>query len=283
MDNSGDMDTSEIDHLEIESEEEIKRNERFKRVRSDSFRMKKTQSTKVANIGGKMQINDEVTKLEEEIRLVISNTSDYVLHPSEMYYVKKNSLHLPVRSLTTNHLECNHLDKFNEDLLKEEKKKEEEKQELYVKRFNSKKNVKFSVKKVVFEYNDNKELPDFVPTKTNKRGSILSTKSKFSNINKEIPKLSESSDDDSASDSSDNGGLSQKEKEKLNELKRKRQEREIAKKVELEEEIRRKEEIALRLAEEKTSKKNDLNKSNSSGKSKKSSDSSGSKKKGKKK
>jgi hypothetical protein len=280
-----DIDDCEIDKLEDESEEELKRNERFKGVRSDSFRLRKTQSTKVANIGGKLKINDEVTKLEEEIRLVIGNNSDYVLHPSEMFYVKKDKLHLPVRSLTTNLLEFNHLDKFNEDLKKEEKKKEEQNERTYVKRFYSKKNVKFSVKKVVFEYNDNKELPDFVPNSNSKskRNSILSTRSKFSNLNnKEIPNLSESSEDDSA-DSSDDGELSSKEKEKLNELKRKRQEREIAKKVELEEELRRKEEIEKILSEEKLSKKNS-SKSNSSGKnSKNNSNSSGSKKVGKKK
>jgi len=277
-----DLDDLEIDNKETESVEEQKRDERFSRVKSDSLRLKKTQSTKIANISI-FKINDDITKLEEETRLEISNTSEYVLDPTEQYYIKKNKLYMPkmpVRSNTNKQIISDQMDKFIAEIKKDEKKVEDEKEVKYVKRFDTNKSVKFSTKKVVYEYNDDKTLPDFVPKMKAKSNTCSS---KF-NIGGNIPKLPESSDNDSESDDSLvlEDELTEKELEKLKEIKKKREEQEIAKKIENEERQKRKEETEKILSEEKLNKKSG-SKSSSSGKSNKSNSSSNSKKKKKKK
>eukprot|EP00340_Litonotus_pictus_P001035 CAMPEP_0170515394 /NCGR_PEP_ID=MMETSP0209-20121228/1834_1 /TAXON_ID=665100 ORGANISM="Litonotus pictus, Strain P1" /NCGR_SAMPLE_ID=MMETSP0209 /ASSEMBLY_ACC=CAM_ASM_000301 /LENGTH=308 /DNA_ID=CAMNT_0010799863 /DNA_START=9 /DNA_END=936 /DNA_ORIENTATION=- len=250
-------------------EEELRRQEsltlksKFSKINIDVNKRARFQSTKVLN-HNIYKLEDDVTKIEEEIRFELGEKSEYVLDPSETFYSKRaNSMSpglLPNRYNTSNII--GHSYDISGKVEKKEPKekaeeshphfdlKEGEKKEFQPQKMS--KNVKFSVRKVVFEYPDH-DLPDFVPEKKSKKKNMK-------NIEKVV--VSDSSEDDDS-------GLTQKEKEKLAEIKKKREEAQIAKKIEDLKNKKKKEELQAKLNEEKESKSKSSSKGKKGSKSKK--------------
>ena len=149
-----------------------------------------------------LKLDDDVTKIEEEIRFDEVN-SEFVLDPTEKFYVKKNK----VEDKENNSFVYG---RFNTDKLVTLKKQMTESSP-------PKKNVKFSVKKVIFEYPEGNELPDYVPKEIkSKKNSKSKGKKKKNNFQEE---------DD----------LTESEMKKLEEIRQKREEQRLAKLAEQEE------------------------------------------------
>lgn len=238
-------------------------NHNVEKMKTHSF-----QSTKVLkhNI---FMLDDDVKKIEEEIRFDLGNNSEYVLDDSEQYYIRKSLKEQqkagfkPVRFKTCGNINKNplkNLDSLNDN--SDEDSDNEEKKNININRQNvspPRKNVKFSVKKVIFEYPEGDNLPDIL-TKEDEENGV--------NSNKKAKKKKKVLNDDDE--------LSEAELKRLEEVRKKREEQRIAKEIENEEKKKKQEELEAL--------KQETNKSNTSFTSKGSKNSKGGgKKKGKKK
>jgi len=233
----GEGDDEEDEDDEIEKE--IKKQEsltlqKFSKVKVDCERKPRgIQSTKVLKHNS-LKLDNDVVKIEEEVRFEIGEQSEYVLDPSEQFYVKKKILTTNLNNLKKDNNSCNLAKpgqmKYNttkmvssgkKDIFafhdwnkeKEIDKELEKEAEKKIGLMTEKKNVKFSVKKIVFEYKEpEEELPD------------LPIKKKSSKKQKKKENDDEEEEDDS--------GLTEKEREKLREIREKRMKSKLAKQVE---------------------------------------------------
>lgn len=178
---------------------------RFSNAKVESIMHPKSHNPKVL-AHQSYQLNDNVTKIEEEIRFELKETSDYILDSEEKFYFRKTyliSTNVPVNK----NLEMNN-EKFNNNESKPNNKKQEESLE---------KRVKFSVQKIIFEYPMGEELDDYKQK--------ISSKIKKSKESNKVKNKKPANDDD----------LTESERIKLEEVRKQREAAEIAKKLEAEE------------------------------------------------
>lgn len=194
------------------------------------------QSTKVLS-HNTLKLDNDVVKIEEEVRFEIGDNSEYVLDPSEKFYIRKKMVTDNLKKVefkpaptnfgkygTSKEIAKSKIDNYNESNTTEEDHESEMKKKL----LQDKKNVKFSVKKIVFEYKENDdELPDFVPIRKKSSGKVQAKKIKKSSFSSE-----EENNEDKESEEGENDGLSEKERQKLKEIKEQRMKSQLAKEIE---------------------------------------------------
>lgn len=292
MDEEEDKNKMEIDEAQFVSDvfksenisPEVSR--KFSKAKVDSVSSKYRSTNNIVRSINKtkniFQLEDDVVKIEEEIRLDLNKDSEYVLDPSEQFYIKKDELkkiresrddlfdcqanrfhstNLPVNKFLTNSSlniestskEVSKVENEVENQEKDEKIDSDEEFERTRRRFESGKSVKFSVKKVVFEYPEEAECKG---------------QTKFYQSSKVFPNstLKEKENNNSDSDS-DGDGLTEKERQRLEETRKRREEQALAKKVEEEEKLRKK--LELQKLEESSSKNSKNSSKHSKGSSKK--------------
>lgn len=218
-------------------------------VERKKYNILKLNSTKViTHTSNIFKISDDITKIEEEIRFEVGGNSKYVLHQSEKFYCKPDEIK---RSYTSNIINSDAHKKKDEYILNGLNSKEIEEKilsenELNMVKSKTSKNVKFSVKKVIFEYPDQ---PPLVDLKKNSNVKV---------------KILDSSENSGSEDDEDDDELTEKEKLRLKEIKKKRKEQEEAKKVEREEKERRLELIKKEMEEQEKIKRAKSNNSSNS-------------------
>lgn len=202
--------------MDMENEEEDKFEEKIKSQELEIQEVQKKFSHNVEKLKTRrfqshtvlkfdsLKLDDDVTKIEEEIRFDEVN-SEFVLDPSEKFYIKKNKV-----EENSSHV----FGRFNTDKLVTTKK--------YITEASPKKNVKFSVKKVIFEYPEGNELPDIMPKEPKKKNSKSKGKKNKKNYQEE---------DD----------LTESEMKRLEEVRQKREEQRLSKLAEQEEKQKPKE------------------------------------------
>lgn len=213
--------------IDMENEEEDKFEEKIKNQELEIQEVQKKFSHNIEKLKtrrfqshtvlkfGSLKLDDDVTKIEEEIRFDEVN-SEFVLDPSEKFYVKKNKLE-------ENNLHV--FGRFNTDKLVTTKKHDTES--------SPKKNVKFSVKKIIFEYPEGNELPDIMPKESKKKNSKSKGKKNKKNYQEE---------DD----------LTESEMKKLEEIRQKREEQRLSKLAEQEEKQKTKETKEIKVNDNKS-------------------------------